>query len=191
MLPAKVQNIMKEAESESSAASWALRWVWNHEEVTLLLSGMSKQSELDENISLAEKSAPNCLNENELETIDKIITAFNEFNEIPCTGCGYCIPCPFGVNIPGSFTCYNMSFLQGKLSILRRYIQETAALSSKKGLAGSCVGCGKCEEHCPQSIEIRKSLKKVSKRLEPFWFTGIISLARFFVGVKKKNLRQS
>jgi len=192
MMPAKVIDIMKEQVPETSAASWALRWLWNHEEVSLVLSGMSRQSELDENIALAQNfTSANSMSKKELETIDKIIAAFNEFNEIPCTGCGYCVPCPFGVNIPGSFTCYNMSYLMKKLSVLRRYVQETGALSSAKGLAGACNGCGKCETVCPQGIAIRQSLKKVKKRLEPFWFSAIIKPIRFFVTMKKKRKKKA
>jgi predicted aldo/keto reductase-like oxidoreductase len=64
---------------------------------------------------------------------------------------------------------------------------ETAALTSTKGLASSCKGCGKCEEHCPQSIPVQASLKQVAKRLEPFWFNVGISAARIFTGVKAKK----
>ena len=187
-LPAKALNIMKEAGSGLTPAARALRWLWNHEEVTLLLSGMSRQSELDENIATAEAmAAPNILVEGEVEVIDNVIKAFNESNRIPCTGCGYCTPCPFGVNIPDCFSSYNMSYTLKMFAALKKYVMATAALTSKKGTAGTCTRCGKCEEHCPQSIPIRDSLKLVARRLEPFWFKAGISLARVFTMTRAKK----
>jgi len=191
ILPAKVQNVIKEANPASTPAYWALRWLWNHEEITLVLSGISRQSDIDENIKTAQISSPNTMTPKELETVEKIIRAFNESNEIPCTGCGYCAPCPNGVNISGSFTSYNMSFTIKKFYALSRYVQETAALTSPKGLASSCNGCGKCETHCPQNIKIRDNLKKVKKRLEPFWFSAIVKCARFFVVAKAKKAKRA
>jgi len=189
-LPAKALNIMKEAAPGLSPAALALRWLWNHGEVTLLLSGMSSQSELDENIATAEAmTAPKILSAKELETVDAVIRAFNESNRIPCTGCGYCTPCPFGVNIPDCFASYNMSYRLTRFSALHKYVMATAALTSKKGTAGTCTGCGKCEEHCPQGIPIRDSLKKTAKRLEPFWFRAGISIARVFTIVRAKKGR--
>ena len=180
-LPAKVINMMKEADPGLTPATRALRWLWNHEEVTLLLSGMSRQSELDENIAAAEAmTAPNILDEKETNVIDSVIKAFNESNKIPCTGCGYCTPCPFGVNIPDCFASYNMSYTQTRFATLKKYVMATAALTSKKGTAGTCTRCGKCEKHCPQSIPISDTLKTVARRLEPFWFRAGIALARVF-----------
>ncbi|MDR3012661.1 MAG: aldo/keto reductase [Chitinispirillales bacterium] len=188
MLPEKAINIMKQDSPVHTPAARALRWIWNHEEVTLLLSGMSAQNQLDENIAAAnEMTSPNILPQNELEAVDKVIVVFNESNKISCTGCGYCMPCPFGVNIVDGFSSYNMSYTVGLLSAMKTHVQATAALTTKKGLAGSCNGCGKCERSCPQSIPIRQSLKAVKKRLEPFWFTSAVAVARFLTGVKAKK----
>jgi len=187
-LPAKALNAMREANPSLSPAAWALKWIWNHAEVTLLLSGMSAQGQLDENIAISEGiAAPSFLSQSEIGVIDRVIEIFNESNRIPCTGCGYCIPCPAGVNIPGCFASYNDSYKCGRFAALKPYVMATAALTSKNGLASSCRACGKCEAHCPQGINIGKSLKSVAKRLEPFWFTAGISAARWFTGVKAKG----
>jgi len=189
-LPAQAIEAMKAVAPSLSPAAWALRWLWNHPEVTLLLSGMSAQDQLDENIAVAERvAAPNFLSESELAVIDSVIKLFNESNRIPCTGCGYCIPCPFGVNIPGCFASYNDSYKGGRFAALKPYVMATAALTTKSGLASSCKACGKCETHCPQNINIRESLKLAAKRLEPFWFTAGISAARWLTSVKAKNGR--
>ncbi|MCL2181991.1 MAG: aldo/keto reductase [Chitinispirillia bacterium] len=187
-LPPKVRAVFEESGQNLTPAAFALRWILNHPEVTLLLSGMSSRAEVDENIAVAESvAAPNVLAKRELDVVDGVIAAFKESNRIKCTGCGYCIPCPFGVNIPDCFSVYNSSYIMGRLSSLPKYLQATAALTTKKGMAGSCRNCGKCEEHCPQSIPIRGSLKMVKKRLEPFWFTSCLSIVRIFTGTKSKR----
>lgn len=190
-LPANALQAMSAADPSLSPAAWALRWVWNHKEVTLLLSGMSTQGQLDENIALAERiAAPNFLSEGELGVIDRVIEFVNESNRIPCTGCGYCIPCPAGVNIPGCFASYNDSYKGGgRFAALKPYVMATAALTTKSGLASSCKSCGQCEAHCPQGIKIADSLKKAARRLEPFWFTAGIATARWFTGFKAKKGR--
>ena len=187
-IPPKILEIMKEAPLAKTPAALALRWIWNHPGVTLVLSGMSAQSQLDENIALAEEAAaPEILDGSELKTVDKVIAAYSEANRIKCTGCGYCVPCPFGVNIPDCFASYNASYTLGKFAALRGYVMATAALTTKRGLAGSCQQCGKCEKHCPQSIPIQESLKEVRRRLEPFWFSAGIAVVRFFTGVRAKK----
>jgi predicted aldo/keto reductase-like oxidoreductase len=187
-LPPKALAAMNAANPSLSPAAWALRWLWNHSEVTLLLSGMSAPEQLDENISIAESAAaPNFLSESELGVIDRVIELANESNRIACTGCGYCIPCPAGVNIPGCFASYNDSCRRGRFAALKPYVMATAALTTKRGLASSCKACGKCETHCPQGIKISDALKMAARRLEPFWFTAALSAARRLTGVKAKG----
>jgi predicted aldo/keto reductase-like oxidoreductase len=189
-LPVKALQTMSAADPSLSPAAWALRWVWNHKEVTLLLSGMSSQAQLDENIAVAERvAAPGFLSESELVVIDRVIAAANESNRIPCTGCGYCIPCPVGVNIPGCFASYNDSYRVGRFAALKPYAMATSALTTKSGLASACKSCGKCEAHCPQGIKIIDALRKAARRLEPFWFTAGVSAARWFTGFKAKKGR--
>ena len=184
MLPAKVLDIMKEARPNYSPAAWALKWLWDQKDVSMVLSGMSSLDDLDENINLVSQSE--CMNSSDIETIQKIRDAFHLARRIPCTECSYCMPCPRGVNIPGCFTCYNLSFLMKKRYAMGRYMQETGALATKKGMASNCNNCGNCEKHCPQSIAVRKNILKVRKRLEPFGFRLVLGLARWYSRVNNK-----
>jgi len=187
-MPPKVRAVFSESEEKRTPAAWALRWLLNHPELTLLLSGMSSQRDLDDNIATVDSiTAPNVLTEKELETVDRLIAAFNEANRIKCTGCGYCVPCPVGVTIPDCFSSYNTSFNLSRYVGLKKYVMATAALTTKRGLASSCRNCGKCEEHCPQSIPIGKSLRLVKRRMEPFWFSVGISIVRWFTSAKSKR----
>jgi len=109
--------------------------------------------------------------------IDSVIKAFNDSYKIPCTGCNYCMPCPFKVNIPGCFAAYNMSYAVGRMAGLTQYITSTGALDlSKNYVASQCKKCGKCEKHCPQHISIVDSLANVKRRMEPFWFKAALNL---------------
>jgi predicted aldo/keto reductase-like oxidoreductase len=188
LIPPKVKAIFSEAGGNLTPAARALRWLFNHPEITLVLSGMSARRDLDDNLAAAVSvAAPNTLAKEETDIIDKVIIAFNESNRIKCTGCGYCIPCPFGVNITDCFSSYNASFNMGKLSALKKYMQSTGAMTTSKGMASACKNCGKCEEHCPQSIPIIESLKLVKKRMEPFWFRAGTGLMRRITRVKSRK----
>jgi predicted aldo/keto reductase-like oxidoreductase len=184
-LPAEAEKIMREAKPSVSPAAWALGWLWNHEEITLLLSGMKTAEQLRENIAAAETEE--AFTERENGVIEKVAEIFKASNKIPCTGCGYCMPCPFGVNIPGCLASYNASRGWLRKRGINQYVMNTGALMSNRGLASSCAGCGKCEPRCPQSIPVRDSLKIVVKRMEPLWFKTLMPLARRFMGVKRKK----
>jgi uncharacterized protein len=114
-VPAEVQEIWDSAPVKRSPAEWCLRWVWNQPEVSLLLSGMSAMDQLVENVQIAETAAPNSLMPEELETIGQVVETYRRLMKVPCTGCGYCIPCPNEVNIPGIFSVYNDSYLFGDM----------------------------------------------------------------------------
>lgn len=180
-LPADAVSAFKSADSSFSPVAWALRWLWNQPEVTVVLSGMNEFSQLNENILLAEKSIPNMLTEKENDTFDNVIKIFNESYKIPCTGCGYCMPCPKNVNIPACFAAYNSSFAIDKGTGRQQYLTGTGVTSKFPAYAGLCVKCGKCEKHCPQNIKIREQLDVVEKRMEPFWFKAMSSVIKFFV----------
>ena len=95
----------------------------------------------------------------------QVVKAINAKMKVGCTGCGYCMPCPKGVDIPGTFAAYNRRYQEGWFAALREYFMCTT-LRKKSAAASSCVGCGKCEKHCPQEIEIRKHLQEAKKVLE-------------------------
>ncbi|MDR2494582.1 MAG: aldo/keto reductase [Spirochaetaceae bacterium] len=189
-LPRGAIEVLKNADPNLSPAAWGLRWVWDHREVTLLLSGMNDKAQLADNLRTADTALPAMLGEAEHETYKKVLGLFNAAYKIRCTGCNYCMPCPRGINIPGCFAAYNNSFSLGYLSGMQQYLTSTAALVSKKtGGPSLCVRCGRCEKQCPQHLPIIKTLEAARKRMEPFWFKWVIAAARAFLRRRKKNVR--
>jgi predicted aldo/keto reductase-like oxidoreductase len=181
-------EVRKEFESYSEArtpAEWALRWIWNHPEVTVILSGMSDERQLSENIAIAQDAKANSLSEEELAIFERVKAVMLAKTKIPCTGCAYCMPCPSGVNIPGCFSTYNDKYLLGMKNNRFTYMQTLGMMSKKPSFASLCVECGKCERHCPQGIQIRKELKVVKKEMEGVLFKPIVSVARKFSRVGK------
>lgn len=177
-LPSDAVSVMKKADDSLTPAGWALKWLWNQPEVTMLLSGMNEMSQLEENIALASASEAGMWGEREAQIIEQVVGIFNDSYKIPCTGCNYCMPCPQGINIPGCFASYNTSFAMKKSLGMNQYMLNTGAMSQTPAYASSCIQCGKCEKHCPQNIQIREMLKVVSKRMEPFWFKPGMAIAR-------------
>lgn len=180
-LPAEAAELFQNADGQLSPAGWALRWLWNQPEVTCLLSGMNDDRQLDENILVANNSFPDMLTRQEIEIYRNVKNLFNSSYKVPCTGCGYCMPCPRHVNIPACFAAYNTSFAIGKGAGRWQYITSTGWTSEIHSHASLCAKCGTCERHCPQNIEIIKSLEEVSKKMEPFWFKPAISIVRKFL----------
>jgi predicted aldo/keto reductase-like oxidoreductase len=180
-LPPKAEEIFHKADASSTPASWALRWVWNHPEVTVVLSGMNRMVQLTENITIADTALPGSLSEQDQQTVQEVIRVFNESYKVPCTGCGYCMPCPQNVNIPACFAAYNTSYAMNKAAGMQQYITSVGLVTKKPSMAGRCIRCGKCEKHCPQNIPIRDSLELVKKRMEPSWFRIAASAAKLFV----------
>ncbi|MCR5107304.1 MAG: aldo/keto reductase [Lachnospiraceae bacterium] len=164
-LPKKALKVINESERGYSAAEWSLRWLWDQEYVSVILSGMNSMEMLDENIRIASECEAGSFRESDREVIENIKKAFEERIKVPCTGCSYCMPCPNGVDIPGSFRCYNVSYLDNYFNGFREYFMCTA-MKKETTVASKCIECGKCEMHCPQGIKIRDELKKVKKRYE-------------------------
>ncbi|MDR0503968.1 MAG: aldo/keto reductase [Treponema sp.] len=173
--------------ADLSPAGWALNWVWNHEEVTLLLSGMSNMEQLEENIRLADASAAGMLGETEKAVYSDVLKFIRRACKIGCTGCNYCMPCPKGVNIPGCFSSYNTMHSLGFVAGMQQFITSTGLTSETGSGPGLCVKCGKCESHCPQKIPIMKELATVRRRMEPWWIKLIGVCARAFFGTKRKK----
>ena len=164
-LSAETMRIFEETRPSRSPADWGLRWIWNHPEVTVVLSGMNDTAQVEENCRIASESLPGHLTADELTLYDRVLTAMRKSMKVGCTGCGYCQPCPKGVNIPTCFAAYNSSFVDGLFSGMKEYMMCTT-LRKVRSNAGLCIRCGKCEQHCPQHIAIRDELEHVKKRLE-------------------------
>lgn len=157
--PEPIQQIWEAAPRRRTPADWGLQWVWNHPEVSLALSGMSTMAQVEENIVSASLSGVNHLTASELALFDLARQKYRELCPIPCTKCGYCLPCPNGVDIPGNFEAYNQGRMYNKPAAARRqytWMLELAQRSNPAAdpRAASCLQCGECEEKCPQHIPI-------------------------------------
>lgn len=164
--PEKVAAAWGDALQKRTQAEWALLWVWNQPEVSLALSGMSTMDQVVENVAVAERSGPGILTQEELALIDRVREAYQDSSPIPCTGCGYCIPCPNGVEIPRIFEMYNEATVYGGTRQLRsRYQGQGPGGLKEEQRADQCVECGECLEACPQQIPIPDWLKKAHELL--------------------------
>ncbi|MEW9123418.1 MAG: aldo/keto reductase [Thermotaleaceae bacterium] len=168
-LPKEVYDVWERAYVKRSPAEWALRWIWNHPEVTVVLSGMNSQEMLEENIRVASQSEANAFTDADFKLFKSVRNILNEKIKIPCTGCNYCMPCPQGVDIPTCFSCFNDREIEGKYQAIFKYLMQTS-LKVQSHNASLCTKCGICEKHCPQKIAIRDELTKVSKVLESFYY---------------------
>ncbi len=183
-LPKNVIKAFKKYDSNRSPAEWALRWIWNHREVNVVLSGMSSEEQLSENIKIACYAKEGTLTDEELKIFDEVKDIMNEKMKIPCTACGYCMPCPYGVNIPGCFSNYNDKYLLDVKHFRWKYMQTLGAMSQKPSFASQCRECGKCESHCPQNIAIRNELKTVSREMEGILFKPTVNIVRKLLKIK-------
>ncbi|MBQ8971465.1 MAG: aldo/keto reductase, partial [Clostridia bacterium] len=147
------------------AAEWAFRWLWNQPEVTCVLSGMNSVSMVEENARAADESTAGMLSEEEFGLYRGLVEDIAHNVRVPCTGCRYCMPCPRGVDIPGTFAAYNRLASDGRFNALREYLMCTVVRNQDTG-PSRCVQCGLCEQHCPQRIAIRLELQNARKALE-------------------------
>jgi len=164
-LPPKARAIFRRADPQKSPAEWALRWLWNQSGVSVVLSGMNSMGMLKENIRIANTVQIGEFNKKDAVIFERVRRAVNEKTKVPCTGCGYCQPCPAGVDIPGAFRCYNVCYTDNFFTGMREYIMCTT-MRAKRTNASLCRKCGKCEKHCPQGIAIRKELDHVVRHME-------------------------
>ncbi len=158
----EIKSIWELSEIKRTPSEWALRWVLNHKEVSLLLSGMGELEQVKENIKTVSDAKPGHLSKSEIQLIDRVTKIYQEKIKVGCTGCEYCLPCPEKVSIPNIFQIYNDSYVFGtednSRSRYKHYIE--------KGIdASKCVECGNCEAMCPQNIDIRSQLKEAHKKL--------------------------
>ena len=181
-LPQGALDAFAEHPVSRTPAQWAFRWLWNQPEVTCVLSGMNSMEMLAENVKTASETEIGELGAREMAMYAKAVEAINAKLKVGCTGCGYCMPCPKGVDIPGAFAAYNRMASEGKFAGLREHFMCSAARQDSTA-ASNCIGCGKCESHCPQQIQIRAELKKVQKDLEgPLYKTArkVVELLKLY-----------
>jgi len=168
--PAEAWEVMERSKIERSPVDWALQYLWNLPEISVVLSGMGNLQMLNENCDSADRSGVNSLHEEDLSIIDNLIKIYRKKILVPCTSCKYCLPCPSGVNIPQNFAILNNVALEK--SNVRKWLHKRdynkMANSTKKlnktksnGNASLCINCGICLEKCPQEINIPDELKNV------------------------------
>ncbi len=162
-LPAEAKAVADRADVPRTPAEWALRWLWNHPEVSVVLSGMTAMEQVVENIRVAQDARANSLTAKEAAIIDEMKQIFKTRIKVNCTACEYCMPCPQGINIPGCFLTFNDYWIFDATPEAR---QRYAIWSNFAAPASKCVECGQCESHCPQGIAIREELKKVAELFE-------------------------
>lgn len=161
--PKEIAGILKSAAPDRSPAEWGLRWLWDQEEITLVLSGMSAEEQVSENIRIACETYPGCLSEGEAEVIEEVRQAYGKRAGIPCTDCRYCMPCPSGVAIPFIFEYLNIFRMYDDLKNARAHY----SFLNEANRADRCNACGKCLEHCPQHLRIIELLKECDNILKP------------------------
>jgi predicted aldo/keto reductase-like oxidoreductase len=167
--PPAIAEIWNEAEIKREPVEWALRWVWNHPEVTVVLSGMNNEAHVQQNMNIASEAHADSLTEKELTLIDRVAVKYRELMQVGCTGCSYCMPCPAAVQIPTCFDIFNKLHMFGNVAEAKHFYNafaEGTVLQREKGFASQCVECGECLEKCPQQIDIPEVLKRVVTELE-------------------------
>jgi predicted aldo/keto reductase-like oxidoreductase len=164
-LPKSALEVFENHPIKHTPVQWALKWLWNQPEVTCVLSGMNTVDMVQDNLQTAMSSRPGDLTEADQAMLKQVVAAINANMKVGCTGCGYCMPCPKNVDIPGTFADYNRKYSEGRMSAFREHMMTTL-FRKNQSCASNCVGCGKCEMHCPQHIAIRQELKNAKKELE-------------------------
>ena len=178
-LPEEARRIFEAYPVRHTPAQWAFRWLWNQPEVTVVLSGMNSDEMVRDNIQTASTVRIGELGPEEEAMLRQVVAAINSKMKVGCTGCGYCMPCPKNVDIPGTFAAYNRRYQEGKFWGFVDYVICTL-LRKNPTPASNCIGCGKCEKHCPQHLPIRQKLGEARKELEgPLYRTVRRVLGRF------------
>jgi len=167
--PPAVAALWKDAKVRRTPAEWALRWIWNRPEVTVILSGMNDDAQIRENLAIASTARADALSQDELDLVERVGQTYRTLMKVGCTGCGYCMPCSSEVTIPICFEEYNKMHMfgaveQARFSYALRMSGEL--VDGRPGYASQCVRCGDCLEKCPQQIPIPDMLAQVAAELE-------------------------
>ena len=164
-IPQEAENLFRAYRPDLSIASWAIRFAASHENVMLVLSGMSNLEQVRDNLSYMENFTP--FTEEEYALVQKAADIINGSIAIPCTGCAYCInKCPENIAIPKYFALYNADMRELETKAWTAQTMLYSHFSEQFGKAGSCIACGQCEKICPQHLPIREWLKQVAARFE-------------------------
>jgi predicted aldo/keto reductase-like oxidoreductase len=160
-VPHSVSELWRSAAVRRTPADWALQWIWNHAQVSVVLSGMTTMQQVVENLDSAERSGVGMLSEEELSLVDKVREEYRRLTPVPCTQCRYCLPCPNGVEIVDILNYYSDAIIYGNPGA-PRFLYRNLPEDEQ---AHNCVECFECEEKCPQGIPISEYLKKAHELL--------------------------
>jgi predicted aldo/keto reductase-like oxidoreductase len=186
--PPTVKDIWAKAENKRTPVEWSLGWIWNHPEVTVVLSGMNDDDHINQNLALAEKALPHSFSDKEIKLVEEAAAEFRRVMRVGCTGCQYCMPCPAGVNIPGCFDSYNSRHVfKDKAAKLMYLFMNGGTVTDKPSLASMCVQCEECLEKCPQHLPIPDLLKDVQEDMEGVFTKPMILLMKRAMKVRKKK----
>lgn len=180
LLPPRAKRVIEKYGHGWSPAELAFRWLYNQPEVTCVLSGMNSVEMVRENCRVAGEATAGHFTKRDYKLIEVVKREIRAKEKVGCTGCRYCMPCPKGVDIPGTFHCYNTMFIEGKSTGRFQYAQ-TVGLTKEPAFASQCIECGKCELHCPQGLPIREKLKEADKALRPLPYKVGIKAARTYM----------
>ncbi|MBN1152216.1 MAG: aldo/keto reductase, partial [Dehalococcoidia bacterium] len=185
--PPSVERVWDSASLKRTPVGWALTWLWNQPEVTVVLSGMNKDAHIQENLALADVALPGAFSEVEVKTVEEAAKEFRGAMRIDCTGCQYCMPCPSGVNIPNCFTFYNSKHTFKDRSARFMYLLQNGGITAEKSsLASMCVQCGECLDKCPQRLPIPDLLTDVARDMEGNWAKPLVRLGRRVARIRSR-----
>ncbi|MBC7292561.1 MAG: 4Fe-4S dicluster domain-containing protein, partial [Thermoleophilia bacterium] len=152
-IPAAVQALWDQAPIKREPAEWALRFVWNEPEVSLVLSGMSSLEQVQKNVAWVEAGTPGSLSHEELDIVERVRQEYRRRLRVACTGCGYCKPCPAGIDIPFMLDCLNnLACFEDLVGVNFSY--NFSVKAGNTAAASACEACGQCEDACPQHLPI-------------------------------------
>ncbi len=158
-VPNEVLDLFGQSKEKHSPAGWALRYLWNYPEVSVILSGMNRMDHIDDNLSEANAAEVDMLSEKDKQIIQQVKRFYKSKIQVDCTNCKYCMPCPYGIDIPGNFSIYNNAHIfNDKEGHQKQYYR----MLKPEQLAEACKQCGTCEPKCPQNIQIIDELEKVA-----------------------------
>jgi predicted aldo/keto reductase-like oxidoreductase len=175
----EIKEILETSNVKRSMADWALQFVWNYPEISVVLSGMSTMQQVVENVNSATRSSVDGLSDDEKKTISKLRKAYDKYSVVPCTNCGYCVPCPNDVSIPFVFRLLNdvaywgdsgmqrIAYFYNNMAKTQKDVEERRSKGDEvSGAATLCIQCGECLEKCPQQIDIPDVMQKVNEIFE-------------------------
>lgn len=155
-----IEDIIENSKVKKTPAEWAFKFLYNKEQIGVVLSGMSTMEQVIDNLKIADtQGIENSITTDEKETLAKLRDEFKSKIKVNCTGCKYCIPCPVNVSIPNCFELLNNASMFDNISVSKEIYNNI--LVKEENDASRCVECGKCETKCPQHIKIREVLKEV------------------------------